>query len=250
MLFVKNMQLSCTEIETAAKNAVTQHFPGKRIICLLRYGPASTLGGDLPADFDFLLLLDTFDATDYSTIQLLNLPIEIFIEYKSHIELRGIQNYKRGCHGTYFIHILASAQVLLGTNHYATLTGKLSEKNEHADLLDRIEEYFYRIQKLALNANSSTEMQTTKYLARIVTDVLLVNKDLTYEDMHRLHYSDIIQTAVARTSIFSEEQKSALTEYFMQPDKTLQGTSEAIDILHQMFTILLTRHYAKYSYNN
>jgi len=109
---------------------------------------------------------------------------------------------------------------------------------------------FYRIQKLALKANSSTQDQATKYLARIVTDILLITRDLTYEDMHRLHYSDIIQTAVFKTSIFSEVQKGIITEYFRQPDITQQCKSEVTNILHKIFTILLTRHYDKYLHNN
>lgn len=243
------MQLSCVEIENAVKKAVIEHFPKERIVCLLRYGPATTLTGKQPADFDFLLLLDTFDAKDCSSIQLLNLPIEIFFDYKSHIELRGIHNYKRGCHGTYFIHILASAQLLLGENYYATIATKLSEEKEHMDLLDRIEEYFYRIQKLLLNDTHGGIKCTPKYLARITTDILLLNGDLTYEQMHQLHYSDILQNTITETDVFPEEQKDLLTMYFTQPFPTPRSSSDIIDVLHRAFTILLIRHHEKYSHN-
>lgn len=113
-----------------------------------------------------------------------------------------------------------------------------------------IEEYFYRIQKLTLNKNSREDTSTTKYLARIITDMLLLTKDISYEDMHRLHYRDILDTAVSKTHLFSDAQKQVLHSYFQNKTRSQQNTFEAIDVLHQTFTHLLITHHATYTHNN
>ena len=72
-------------------------FNKERIICLLRYGPKERFDGSLPEDFDFLLLLDKYQKDDYSALSFLkkmNLPIELFIDYKDQILSKGIENYQ------------------------------------------------------------------------------------------------------------------------------------------------------------
>lgn len=241
------MKKTSVKIEKEVANAICDLFPAERICCLLRYGPAQISHERTPADFDFLLLLDAFDREDYPrtrAIKQRNLPIEIFIDYKSHVLLRGLQSYQRGCHGAYFIHILATAKTLLGKNFFADFVHDISAKEVQDGLLNRIEEYFYRVQKDILNSQTQTvSTLTTKYLARILTDLLLLNDEINFADMNRYHYVDIIESKLSDSPLFDEDEVTQIQNLFLTETPSTEDIMPTIAILYQVFEELIKTHH-------
>lgn len=238
------MEYLCKSVESEISEVISVLFPEERICCLLRYGPKETLERKPPADFDFLLMLDEFHGQDYIHIQKiknLNLPIEIFIDYKSHILLRGLENYKRGCHGVYFVYILASAETLLGENFFTDKVNSISLDKVRTDLIDRIEEYFYRIQKTLLNSESVTVGHiTVKYISRILTDLLLLNDEFDFADMHTYHYTDIVRSKLSTSNLFSIDEVVQIQKLFETPlPSSINQIVSIIAILNSVFEQLM-----------
>ncbi len=184
-------------------------------------------------------MLDEFNDQDYllaRRIRDLNLQVEIFIDYKKHILLRGIENYKRGCHGTYFIYILASAKTLLGSIFFSDQASHITQSKARADLVDRVEEYFYRIQKTILNGEPEAASNiTVKYIARILTDLLLLNNDIDFDQMNTCHYSEIIRSKISDSNLFTENQVSQIQKLFETDAPPIDQMVSSIDTLNTTF---------------
>ncbi|HAG07961.1 MAG TPA: hypothetical protein DCK87_00050 [Desulfotomaculum sp.] len=213
-------------------------FGKNRIICLLRYGPKTRFDGTPPADFDFLLLLDKFQSKDYlllSFFKKLNLPIEIFVDYRDQIILRGIKNYQRGRHGSYFFKILASADTLLGRNFYKENEGKLDKNKIKSDLLYRIEEYFYRIQKSIVNEEDPSKGDIEKYLGRIVTDLLLVTGDIQFSDMHKYHYTKVMSDMLSHSNTMNRDIVELIAKFQSNSKINIDLLGKLVGVLYEQY---------------
>lgn len=224
-------------IDSIVSEKVLSMFKKERITSLLRYGPKSKFDGSPPSDFDFLLLLNKYNYDDYTklaSIKSLNLPIEIFIDYKDEILNKGIINYQRGRHGSYFFKILAYADVLIGDNFYKKYEYKLDKNKINLDLLYRIEEYFYRIQKSIVNGNPQKE-DIEKYIGRILTDLLLVNGSIDFKDMHTHHYTTIIGEIANSTNIVDKNTKNMLSKFKSEAILNQELLGKIIGILYKQY---------------
>jgi len=240
------IQQSSENINKVMVNKITSLFNKNRIICLLRYGPKEKFEGSLPADFDFLLLLDKYQNNDYlllSCFKKLDLPVEVFIDYKDQIISKGIKNYQRGRHGSYFFKILASAETLFGNNFYKENENQLDNNKINSDLLYRVEEYFYRIQKSVINDGKSSKSEIEKYLGRILTDLMLVTGEIQFQDMHNHHYTHIIFDVLKSTNIISTHTKNLIKEFTSKSILDIILLGEIIGELYEQY--LKIRHNTK-----
>lgn len=232
------ISVNCDDINRIVTEKVESLFGRDRIICLLHYGPKIQFDGISPADFDFLLLLDKYQDKDYlllSFFKKLNLPVEIFIDYRDQILLRGIKNYQRGRHGSYFFKILASADTLLGKNFYKENESELDRNKINSDLLYRVEEYFYRIQKSVIDEQNSSKKEIEKYLGRIITDLLLVAGDIQFSDMHRYHYTRVMSDILEQTNVISAETKKLIAKLQSKPHVDINLLSRLIGVLYKQY---------------
>jgi len=213
---LKLIQLNYEDIEKIIIEKINSLFNKDRIICFLKYGPKEKFDGSSPEDFDFLLLLEKYQKEDYSklsSIKKMNLPIEIFIDYKDQIISKGIENYQRGRHGSYFFKILSYAETLIGNNYYKENQDKLNESKINFDFLYRIEEYFYRIQKNIINIENIKKPEIEKYLGRILTDLMIIKKEIEFKDMHTSHYTHIIYNKLKSTNIIDNNTKDLIIKF-------------------------------------
>jgi uncharacterized protein len=230
--------ISCNDINKIVVEKTISLFGKNRIICLLRYGPKIRFDGTPPTDFDFLLLLDKYQSKDYlllSFLKKLNLPIEVFVDYKDQILLRGIKNYQRGRHGSYFFKILASADTLLGRNFYKESEGKSDKNKIKSDLLYRIEEYFYRIQKSVLNEQNFNKKDIEKYLGRIVTDLLLVTDNIQFSDMHKYHYTRVMYDMLDSSNIVNHDAAELIAEFRSRPEVDIDLLGKLVGPLYEQY---------------
>lgn len=239
----KNLRLiptECNEVNEILTKEITSLF-GDRIVCLLRYGPETKSDGTQPSDFDFLLLLDEHkdeDLTLLTHLRRLNLPIDIFVDYKDEIVSKGIQNYQRGRHGSYFFKILASADVLHGNNFYSENQCQLNEEKIYSDLFYRIEEYFYRIQKSVVNEETPNKSQIEKHLGRILTDLLLITGDVQFSDMHKYHYTHIMNKVLVSTEAIDDHTKRLIFEFQSRSDLDVGRLDRLVGVLYKKYLAL------------
>ncbi len=232
------ISINCNDIDKIVTEKVISLFGRNRILCLLCYGPKIQLNGTPPADFDFLLLLDKYQDKDYlllSFFKKLNFPVEIFIDYKDQILLKGIKNYQRGRHGSYFFKILASADTLLGKNFYKENERELDRGKINSDLLYRVEEYFYRIQKSMINEQNSSKKDIEKYLGRIVTDLLLVTGDIQFSDMHKYHYTSVMSEILEWTDVISTGTKKLIAKFQSESDIDINLLGKLVGALYKQY---------------
>lgn len=216
-----------TDIQTLLK----ANFDKGRLICVLRYGPKVSLGGLKPEDYDYLILLDRPSDADYRKVLKIKKELirhEIFIEYRDYIESKGFKNYQRGCHGSYFLKILAEAECIVGNNFYKDKIKFIEENKSIDELFFRIEEYFYRIQKEILkNGNQFDVQKIKKTLLRIITDQLILNGNLSFSDMQTVHHSDILNVSIDK-NLLGEKA------WFTKLKKIFEKTSIKIDELNSI----------------
>lgn len=218
-LLISSKNLLCEKI----KKYVLDNFDFSRISSLILYGSALNQEGLLPSDYDFLLLLDSYIPTDYQCLKGLkdDLDIELFIDYKDQILRKGISNYQRGRHGCYFFVLLSQAECLLGENFYQTKSHLIPIKLIKRDLLFRLEEYFYRIQKHFLNSAINDINYIEKYISRIVMDISLFHDSINFSEIHTIHYKNVIKLSERLPVLFTKKCAKRLGEFKDRKDINL-----------------------------
>ncbi len=240
---LKLIPIDRKDITKIAIEKITSLFGKRRIICLLQYGPKTRFDGSPPADFDFLLLLDKYQNNDYlllSRFKKLGLPIEVFIDYRDQIISKGVKNYQRGRHGSYFFKVLSSADILLGNNFYKENENQLDNNKINLDLLYRVEEYFYRIQKNVINDKRSNKNEIEKYLGRILTDLLLVTGEIQFHDLHNYHYSSIMSNILKSSGTINTHTKNLILKFQSEPSLDINLLGKIVGLLYKQY--LKIRH--------
>ncbi len=197
---------------------IASRFGKNRLVSVILYGSAISKSYIVPNDLDILVLLDTYSVEDIFILReiAINYPIELFIDYKDQIEQKGIENYQRGRHGTYFFVSMAYAKVLYGINYYASRAGEIPFTVIQRDLLFRIEEYFYRIQKLISQKENIDTVMVEKYISRICTDLLLDTKELEFSKLHSYHYKEIVQEIFIKSRLVNSETARLIEGFFSE----------------------------------
>ena len=103
------------------------------------------------------------------------------------------------------------------------------------DLLFRIEEYFYRIQKNIVNEKTSNKIEIEKYLGRILTDLFLVKKELQFSDMHKYHYTSILFDIINKTKVIDLKTKKLISKFLSEQELNLNILGEIINILYKKY---------------
>lgn len=217
---------------------VVQNFGKDRVVCVITYGSSLSTSEIPPKDYDFLILLSSYHKNDFEVLRkakLLGYPIDLFIDYLDYITRKGIENYQRGRHGSYFFEVLANAKCLFGENYYKLNSGKIHQSIIKKDLLYRIEEYFYRIQKHYINDeyNEKTALTIKKYISRICMDLLLFCDEIKFEKMHAYHYLEILGKDITVSSIFSKDLQIFLKDYVNSTDK--ESVLKIIPLLYDVY---------------
>lgn len=217
-------------------NFIKENFRNNRIICLLAYGSSICYSPKMkPKDYDFLLLLDKYNKSDYKILKRITnkYHIELFIDYWDYIKRKGFDSYQRGRHGSYFVPYLALAKCLIGENIYQQSVKIIPIKTIKKDLLYRIEEYFYRIQKLYIYKDKDASNVTKKYISRICIDLLLYANEMSFEEIYTIHYEEVIHKKVMHSNIFDQNIKAQLSKLFLRMNTNL--LLETIGSLYEVY---------------
>ncbi len=186
-----------------------------RVVDFLFYGSGATNKNTTQdSDLDFYLLLDLPHDDDLiklrACLQSYNI-VDISLQYKSIIEVKGVKNFQHGNHGTFFFKYLATAQSIIGNNYFLNKLNFLDKHKEEQSLLFQIEEYFWRLNKSYLySSDDKWKIFFRKYIMRICIDMMLIENNISYSDINMYSHLEIIEKYIAKSQIFSSKIKKLL----------------------------------------
>jgi hypothetical protein len=126
------------------------------------------------------------------------ITLSLFIEGEDRILARGLGNFQFGRHGVYFISILSHGITLFGKNPFIGWSKKIYSNDIKKSLRYRIEEYFYRAEKIiksgARRQRNFNEIK--KIIFRIVIDLALYDDKISYKKVARTSHKALIESLV------------------------------------------------------
>ncbi len=108
------------------------------------------------------------------------------------------------------------------------------------DLLFRVEVYFYRIQKNALNLEGVKKLEIEKYFGRILTDLMLIKGEIKFQEMHKYHYTHIIYDKLKSTKIIDNTTKDLIVEFVSNGIMDIDFIGEIVGDLYKQYLKIRT----------
>ena len=113
-------------------------------------------------------------------------------------------------------------------------TNNLDKNKNIGELFSRIEEYFYRIQKEVLNNKVLNVNKIQKSILRIITDLMIITGNLSFSDMHQVHYSDILELSIKKDFLGRKEFFKNTKEKFTKKELSVYEVNSIVNELSEM----------------
>jgi len=194
------------------KNAVLNIFKRSRIISLVYFGTrAFNINNNDESDYDFMLILDKYNASDSWKIrslvnkdELKSLDLNLNFLYLDDISIRGSKNFQLRSVLLSLYEYLACAKILVGENIFIKDPLALSSSEIVDEFKFKIQEYYGRCDKLFAQKMSERDLylRLTKYIRDITRFFFIMKGGMTIKDMANYSYSDMFDMALTK-EIFS-----------------------------------------------
>jgi|GEM_PF-7072039 len=215
-------------MESDFAQLVTKIFGIERVVCLLFYGSnAFNRSERKSSDYDFYLMLDSFQTGDYKKLKRLTkdftVNIDLTFQYLADLETRGWSNYQLGNHGLFYILNFSQAITLLGHNIFQRKLIGLNSESIIKSVLFQIQEYFWRLDNWSLKEPNKQLLvdEYKKYLIRIITDILLLKEDISFSEINTHRYEDTAKLMEYK-NYFSNSTKKIIKETFISKNYELE----------------------------
>lgn len=216
-------------------------FGSKRIICLLFYGSNAFNRAERPnSDYDFYLLLDKYQSKDKRLLKALtkSVDFELDLTYQYLVDLETVrwENYQLGNHGLFYMLNFAQSITLLGTNVFQRKLVNLESMPIKKSIMFQIQEYFWRLDNWHLKEADPTRLREnyTKYINRIISDMLLLNGDICFSEINRHKYCDTAKL-IKSAGYFSNETIRLVHAVFIKHKNSLQSLLKLQRALYEDF---------------
>ncbi len=164
------------------------------IICLLHYGSVKQREDFTnTSDLDFHLVLKNLNSTTLVQIkEIFGFSNKIDLTYLTLDEvICGDQIiFNNGNQGIYFMHILASSEILVGENIYKKLILKANESKINRSIIEKVRYYIWLLRRNFVFENDI--LIHKKYFVRILKDILILQKIINYENISKFNNRQII----------------------------------------------------------
>ena len=216
---------------------------GKRIESLLLFGSSRYQNrSGKPDDIDLELLLDIPNKNDLlhlsQIISMINQQAELHTSYKS--QLKELKGFRRKAQGSYLLYSLADGILLAGReNYFKLLLGKIQPNTVKKDLMIKNQEYQYSLREFLIEKDL---LKFIKYLLRYISQLMIVNDELTYPELLRLSREDFIQK-IFQSSIFSKQEIRILNRKNINKNELIKKGTE---ILFRTDTLLQKQYHQIY----
>ena len=184
---------------------------GKRILSLVGYGSYFFDRSDKNSDIDFTLLLDSRRDGDLAKVsKLVGDNIDVTIHFIDEIEQCGWNNFYHGEQGLFFIQHLAQAKVLVGNDIFSRKAPTIDRKKYLESLIGRTKSYIDRVQNGIISSKHDLRFYQ-KYISRIMTDMLLINSDISFREINSSSLQDLSKVFMV-SNIFTLRTKKAFSK--------------------------------------
>ena len=155
-----------------------------------------------------MLLLDSRKKGDLKKIGVLvDKKIDITVHFLDEIEQCGWDNFHHGEQGLFFIQHIAQAQVLVGDDIFSRKAIAINQERYLASLIARIKTYIDRVQRKIVEGKSDLRF-FQKYISRIMTDILLLNSDISFRAINKSSPKDL-EKIFKKSNVFTLRTKKA-----------------------------------------
>jgi len=203
--------LNQEQIVAKFQNAVLGIFKHPRIVSLMYFGTRAFNINNDESDYDLMLILDKYNASDSWRIRSLvnqdefkSLDLNLNFLYFDDISIRGSKNFQLRSVSSSLYEYLACARTLVGENIFIKDPLVLSS-NEIVDAFKfKIQEYYGRCDKLFVQKMSERDLylKLTKYIRDITRFFFIMKGGMTIKDMANYSCNDIFDMAITK-KIFS-----------------------------------------------
>ncbi len=157
------------------------------IVCFLFYGSMSNwIGYHRLSDYDFHLVLKEINPQSLLALKDIlswfeNFDISVH-QFSEIINKKNELIFQNWTQWQYFIHVLAQAETIIWKNFYQDIILRLTEEEVQYSLQFKIKEYLWKIRQMILE--DVNPIYFKKYAIRLIKDVLLYNRDLSYKNIN------------------------------------------------------------------
>ena len=198
-------------------------------------------------DIDLCLLLNTRDHNDLTILHDIitaskNSHVDITVHYLDEVERWGWENFHHGTHGIFFLHHLANAMVLRGSDIFARKSAQVPIQKYKESLISQILQYIDRIQVQVIHDSSVPIDYFRKYLTRTMVDMLLLESEISYREVNTNSAIDVMKSFIGVSKVFSDKSKE-LHEKVMTQDVSRKDISNALQYVVSDFQEQLNQVY-------
>lgn len=182
------------------------------IICLLNYGSVKIKEDyNNNSDIDFHIVLKKINnetLSDLKNIFNFSEKIDVSIHSIDEIISKNSVIFQNGNQGVYFIHVLASAEVLLGENIYKKLITEIDDKKVTSSVIEKMRYYVWLLRRNYILKNDILVFK--KYFIRILKDILILEKSINQTNISTLNSREIVNMFIDRN-----KDQFSVTEIFL-----------------------------------
>jgi hypothetical protein len=166
----------------------------ENIVCLLHYGSVKQKEDfNSDSDLDFHLVLKRIDAKALKEIKnIFGFSTKIDLSFHAVDEIIYKDNivFQNGNQGLYFLHVLCSAEILVGQNIYLNLISKLQHEQVKKSILEKMRYYIWFLRRNYVFSNNIKVYK--KYFIRIIKDILILEKIIDYKNIAELNNRQVV----------------------------------------------------------
>ena len=156
------------------------------IICLLHYGSVKQKEDfNKNSDLDFHLVLEEITEetlTEIKDIFGFSSKIDLSIHSIDEVVQNNKIYFQNGNQGLYFMHILASSEVLFGENIYIDLIKKIDKERFNNSIIEKMRYYIWNLRNNYVSGNKNLNFYK-KYFIRIIMDILMIDNYINYKNI-------------------------------------------------------------------
>ncbi len=204
-------------IRTASQvKILCEQMPIKdNVVCLLHYGSVKNKEDfNSDSDLDFHLVLKEISKETLRDIKsIFGFSKKIDLSFHSLDEILYKNNiiFQNGNQGIYFMHVLASSEVLVGSNIYIDLVGKIKETEVRRSIIEKIRYYLWFLRKNYVLRNNIKDYK--KYFLRIIKDILILDKIIDYLNISKFTNHQVVDLYIEKyNELLSDKEKKLVID--------------------------------------
>lgn len=182
------------------------------IVCLLHYGSVKQKEDfNRNSDLDFHLIVNEITENTLSEIKDIfgfSSKIDLSIHSIDEVVRNDKIYFQNGNQGLYFMHILASSEVLAGRNIYVDLIEKIDEQKSKNSIIEKMRYYIWNLRNNYISGNKNLNFYK-KYFIRIIMDILMIDGHINYKNISIFSNRKLIDLYIEKygDSLQNEELK-------------------------------------------